>query len=124
MEKKMINIPIYRAKKIDSDEYVEGYLYSNISNNKYYIRELPINGTQELNTEIDKTTLAIHFPDMKDSQKNRIFASLSENGKGGDILKIGGRIETLFISEATIQTYMFIWHDLKNLEKKTIGIQE
>ena len=34
---------------------------------------------------IDQSTLAIHFPDMLDSQGNKIFVSLSENGKGGDI---------------------------------------
>ena len=33
---------------------------------------------------IDQSTLAIHFPDMIDSQENTIFASLSKDGKGGD----------------------------------------
>ena len=36
---------------------------------------------------IDETTLAIHFPDMLDSQGNKIFASLQEDGKGGDIMQ-------------------------------------
>ena len=34
--------------------------------------------------EIDPSTLAIHFPDMIDSEGTKIFASLSEDGKGGD----------------------------------------
>lgn len=37
--------------------------------------------------EIDPTTLAIHFPDMLDSNGNKIFASLQEDGKGGDIMQ-------------------------------------
>ena len=73
-------IPIYRAKKIDSDEYVEGFL----SNFKTaFIVELD---TQTPFT-IDPSTLAIHFPDMIDSDGTKIFASLSEDGKGGDIVE-------------------------------------
>lgn len=82
----MINVPIYRAKKIDSDEYVismtisEGtikrkrdLLFMEVAENKW--------------CQVDKSTLAIHFPDnMLDSQGNKIFASLSKYGKGGDIL--------------------------------------
>ena len=73
-------IPIYRAKKIGSDEYVVGqYLtykgYSTIFN------EYGLDGVN-----IDDTTLSIHFPDMIDSNGNKIFASLSEDGKGGDIV--------------------------------------
>ena len=36
---------------------------------------------------IDISTLAIHFPGMLDSQENKIFASLQEDGKGGDIMQ-------------------------------------
>ena len=89
------NIPIYRAKKIDSDEYVifnSFYEYEN----KYYAINKIINQTIDgwftnvmipLTYKIDPTTLAIHFPDILDSQGNKIFASLSEDGKGGDIMK-------------------------------------
>lgn len=73
---------------------------------------------------IDPTTLSIHFPDMLDSQGNKIFASLSEDGKGGDILDISGRTETIFINESIIQTYMFKWEDLKDFKKTILGIQE
>jgi len=95
----MVAIPQYRAKKIDSDESVEGFFlphekanviivnhnarqmwahrksktsYTNIDKLEYY--------------EIDPSTLAIHFPDMIDSEGTKIFASLSEDGKGGDIV--------------------------------------
>ena len=119
-----LNIPLYRAKKIDSDEYVEGDLFYEkyiiaksklntliadainhieydilknecINENckiehiqlKDMLNKLILNERFEHIYEIDPTTLAIHFPDMLDSQGNKIFASLSEDGKGGDIMK-------------------------------------
>ena len=73
-------IPIYRAKKIDSDEFVEGFLLS--SNGNEIIRD------SFMNIHIvSSSTIAINFPDMLDSQGNKIFASLSEDGKGGDRLQ-------------------------------------
>ena len=106
----MLNIPIYRAKKIDSDENVisssivkskawnkdKGYYY------KYYLLDdnteadrFPIYLPHAI--EIDPSTLSIHFPDMIASDSDRllpngekdlrIFASLSEDGKGGDIFQ-------------------------------------
>ncbi len=91
-------IPIYRAKKIDSDEYVEGYLTENIHSNKVsctfqimriWDTESEINPYYEDYSQIDPATLSIHFPDMLDSQGQKIFASLSESGKGGDIVDMG-----------------------------------
>ena len=117
-----MNMPTYRAKKIDSDEYIEGDLFArkfiitisilnkkilsaikhieedvlscNINENcknehielKDMLTKLIYNERLEHITEIDPTTLAIHFPDMLDSQGNKIFASLSASGKGGDIM--------------------------------------
>ncbi len=93
----MINIPIYRAKKIDSDEYVEGF-YQEIKPsyaNDGTVSGKLLSGWQFLiHTEsgieypykIDQSTIAIHFPDMLDSEENKIFASLSKCGKGGDTL--------------------------------------
>ena len=88
-----MNIPIYRAKKIDSDEYVEGY-YSPDKNYQEHIHTIfyfdigDFNVDRKTTTQIDPTTLAINFPDMLDSQGNKIFASLSASGKGGDIVSI------------------------------------
>lgn len=109
---KISNIPIYRAKKIDSDEWVIGYYQTETGTNvedknnmfrtlrhiiidldKHQLR-LDLFGDKKLHDdshireqyEIDPTTLAIHFPDILDSQGNKIFASLSEDGKGGDIV--------------------------------------
>jgi len=79
----MTQIPIYRAKKLNSDEWVEGYCYADD-----YTRNIVNYDVDEpFNTEIDQSTLSIHFSNMLDSNNNKIFASLSEDGKGGDILK-------------------------------------
>jgi len=83
--KTSINIPIYRAKKIDSDEYVEGcldFLITPIQKMKLY-QIATTDPTKEYIT-INPSTLAIHFLDMLDSEGNKIFASLSEDGRGGD----------------------------------------
>lgn len=80
----MINLPIFRAKKIDSDEYVMGWYSSPIIiEGKTYLSITNKDGEYR----IDPTTLSIHFPDMLDSQGNKIFASLQEDGKGGDIIE-------------------------------------
>ena len=102
------NIPIFRAKKLDSDEYAEGCLNVWEQNKKVYysIMEIGIYPSPFNNIHlIDQTTLAIHFldisttseidrttrsiniEDMLDSQGNKIFASLQEDGKGGDIMQ-------------------------------------
>lgn len=91
-----INIPIYRAKKIDSDEFIEGYyIYSEYENKHFIAQDLTKSTNHEFTGgyslahwfEIDTTTLSIHFPDMLDSEGNKIFASLQEDGKGGDVVK-------------------------------------
>ncbi|MCR8711310.1 hypothetical protein [Aliarcobacter butzleri] len=104
-------IPIYRAKKIDSGEYVEGYYF-----HQEWTGDYPSEDSEEREEkirhfitgftthdiwddeeghfkfmgidEIDPTTLAINFPDMLDNEGNKIFASLSEDGKGGDIYEV------------------------------------
>jgi len=77
-----VQIPIYRAKRIDSEEWVEGDLVHDcFESNKleYYISAIG-----KGSDEIDPKTLAIHFPDMLDKNGKKIFASLSEDGIGGD----------------------------------------
>ena len=85
----MSNLPIFRAKKIYSDEYVVGFyvdtvdfLTKTLKNTNGYITK---NGSFHI---VDISTLSIHFPDIIDSQGNKIFASLQEDGKGGDILAL------------------------------------
>ena len=84
-----MNLPIYRAKKIDSEEYIEGYSINGRFIFKEWIDDVwtsygETKSNKALVYEIDPTTLAIHFKDMLDSEGNKIFASLSDNGKGGD----------------------------------------
>lgn len=91
-----LNIPVYRAKKIDSDEYITGFLvplnigFHRTSRRYQIVPSLNVMDTFTNRTEfeseykIDLSTLSINFPDMLDSENNPIFASLSEDGKGGD----------------------------------------
>ncbi len=83
----MVAIPYYRAKSNERKNiYVEGLL---------------IGIDEELNLCTIRTkddyiggevcylhTLSIKFPDMIDSQGKKIFASLQEDGRGGDIIKL------------------------------------
>ena len=134
------NIPIYRAKKIDSDEYVIGYCEYipndgrsiNIINSGCWISWIKLDNKgfrDRFEVEVDLTTLAIHFPDMIDSQGNKIFASLSENGKGGDVITYDEDIRII----AIYKNGTFIFKDSMNLaivpssrylRTKVIGIQE
>ena len=82
----MVAIPCFRAKSNErKNTYVEGLL---------------IGVDEELNLCTIRTkddyiggevcylhTLSINFPDMLDSQGNKIFASLQEDGRGGDIMQ-------------------------------------
>lgn len=85
--------PIYRAKKIDSNEWVEGLYYINgyISNhiepyiNKNNVLTLKHNDCYFLH-EVDPKTLSINFPTMIDKSSKKIFASFNEDGIGGDIV--------------------------------------
>ena len=81
----MVAIPLYRAKKIDSDKYIQGYLLGMWG--EYFISWGETNHVPN-KVQIDPTTLAIHFKDMVDSEGNKIFASLSKEGKGGDIVEL------------------------------------
>ena len=127
-----MNIPIYRAKKIGSDGYVIGYYSPAYDIHHYIITDLgvdtKVNVVYQMSTnihKIDPTTLAIHFPDMLDSQGNKIFASLSEDGKGGDIMQddeyigIAKYIDCQFVVE-----YENCIDNIDNGNFDAIGIQE
>ena len=101
-------IPIYRAKKIDSDEWVEGYVVISGENDiDYYI--CPFLGYQE---QIDPNTLAIHFPNMIDKNGKKIFASLNEDGVGGDKFMFDGKEYIYRFGEYGLETIVDIeWID-------------
>lgn len=79
-----MSIPIYRAKSNErKNTYVEGFLIGvdeDIGLCTIRTKDDYIGG--EI-CYLD--TLSIHFPDMIDSQGSKIFASLNEDGKGGDL---------------------------------------
>ena len=83
-----MNVLISRAFSETFDKYILGVPY--FSDGRYYMLVDDCNKNNNIGSgsyPIDKSTLAIHFPDMLDSQGNKIFASLQEDGKGGDIVK-------------------------------------
>ena len=73
---------LFRAKEKNSNNYVIGYEYYNHVEDEYYITHY-VSGS---NYKVDRTTRSINIEDMLDSQGNKIFASLQEDGKGGDII--------------------------------------
>ena len=125
----MINLPIYRAKKIDSDEYVMGWYSSPIIiEGKTYLSITNKDGEYR----IDTTTLSIHFSDMLDSQGNEIFASLQKNGRGGDVCSVNDYIDSGLEGVAIYQNYGFridrkgkaMGISLSSTDIKIIGIQQ
>lgn len=117
-------IPIYRAKKIDSDDWVEGSLYSPEDEFHFILQKRSgyVNNDNNLEildteySEIDPSTRAIHFPNMLDKNGKKIFASLSEDGVGGDIAKhtewVGkdqenNKLILIFTEEGLAIRYMF-----------------
>ena len=80
----MIQIPIYRAKRKDNCEYIQGYFNYGIGTEFGTIIKIPQIGV----VGIDPSTLAIHFPDMLDKNNNPIFASLSEDFLGSTFCSI------------------------------------
>lgn len=120
----MTQIPIFRAKILDSNEYVEGFYTYDECHKRHLILTNQMLGLSE--TRIDPTTIAINFPDMLCSQGNRIFASLSEDGKGGDILEVyeGNRLLTTYtVKWALCKTNTTSFDIGKRTAKKIIGIQ-
>jgi len=71
---------IYRAKKIDSDEWVKGKGVLD-----YFNGQKDVLIAEDGYSKIDKSTLSIHFTNsgMNDSDGTPIFASLSSDGNGG-----------------------------------------
>ena len=127
--------PIYRAQKLGSKEYVEGYLLPPTANGKTQIMtsvKIP-RGFFNSTHYVDPTTLAISFPDMTNIKGQRIFASLSEGGFGGDILrsKYSENEDVVYVykkGQFTLlyksNTHSFRWTHVFNSDYNTIGIFE
>jgi len=132
----MTQIPIFRAKLKNESEYVFGVPRQD-SKGKY---EMIYNTNQDgvygvAQRDIDPSTLSINFPDMLDSQGNKIFASLSEDGQGGDICEN----ESDDMRFVCVYKYMKMWayeigsygnqhqldwRNIKQRKCKIIGIQK
>ena len=80
---------------------------------------------QDFIYEVEKDTRALNFEGMLDSQGNKIFASLSEDGKGGDIMKddeyygIAKYADNRFVVE-----YENVEECLCEVNFEVVGIQE
>lgn len=91
MTEATFNIPIYRAKRIDTEEYIKGFLYSPTPSTFYILTQR--SGSIGLNNEIiieeneyfeiDPSTLAIS---TKREDKKEVFEAINENGIGGDMV--------------------------------------
>lgn len=121
MKKIEIEIPIYRAKKIDSDDNIKSQSYiKKLIGGNYHHYLVKYYSPDYEDVEIDTSTLAIHFHGILDRQGNKIFASLSKDGKGGDILDDG-----IFKKVCKYQIIKCVHGFGINLSNKTIiGIQE
>jgi len=74
---------------------------------------------QDFIYEVDKDTRSINFEDMIDSENNPIFASLSEDEKGGDIIEGDFSTEDFAF---TMKKYVLYKYNFKVC--KVIGIQK
>ena len=152
------NIPIFRAKTIKQDynEWEECQQLKKIAGIWYAIgfydckREVKTylgdwetthlilirksTATSEVNTSevIDISTLSIHFSDIIDSQGNKIFASLQEDGKGGDICQTIDYLNGTLNGVAIYDNFSFRIHRIgkamgisfTSKDIKIIGIQQ
>ena len=129
----MINLPIYRAFSETFDKYILGVPY--FSDGRYYMLVDDCNKNNNIGSgsyPIDKSTLSIHFLDMLDSQGNKIFASLQEDGKGGDVCSVNDYIDSGLKGVAIYQNYGFridrkgkaMGISLSSTDIKIVGIQQ
>ena len=137
-----LNIPIFRAKKIDTDDYVEGIGIEDNTLIEYIFQRSSYSSENIAETsEIDLSTLSIHFPNIlaedsdvynSNGEKDlRLFASLEEFGKGGDIVT-DGEYDFVVIFNGRSFNLMFVkdntfikfngWDNLIKFTKK--GIQK
>jgi len=118
----MIQIPIYRAKKIASDEWVEGYLMPDLIKDDDFLVFSKEIGTYKIDTK----TLAIHFPWWVED----MFASFSKEGIGASIMqeeedkwlwKIDGGGEVTYVA---LSGFDYMDDEISLEEGKVIGIHK
>ncbi len=84
-------IPVYRAKKIGDNEWIEGKALITDNKKLYIVEYVDVRRrdhafviSKNARVEIDPKTLAIHFENMISVTGEKIFASLNKDGTGGD----------------------------------------
>jgi len=139
---------LFRAEWISTSYPSEENECFKFINNKWYVigKENTINdyelGKIKLCSIVNKfgvfigkyDTRSINFEDMLDSQENKIFASLSKEGKGGDLIVLEAFRENLqkgyciykngkfsFVDDGDVS---FSISDSKKLEAIIIGIKQ
>lgn len=92
---------LFRAE-VDLESFMAGgYIGSllDVNGKRYAVGALTYNGSiEDLHGTypVKKDTLSINLEDMVDSEGNKIFASLSIDGKGGDVCEFSHHKETAF----------------------------
>ena len=112
---------LFRVKEKNSNNYVIGYEYYNHVEDEYYITHY-VSGS---NYKVDRTTRSINIEDMLDNENNRIFASLSKSGKGGDLIELLEVLCLMAKGRASYRDNIGRTHWWQHYAKaKVIGIQE
>ncbi len=113
-----MNLPLYRAKEIDSNDYIVGYIIE--AEGGFWIDGEYDDG-HIFHREIDTKTLSINFENMIDKNGKKIFASLSKDGVGGDIYRNGNITAIACVSHGNAISPPF-YFDMSTLE--VIGIHK
>lgn len=108
----LISVPLYKARKIDSDEYIIGFLVKHQCKNCVNTYFIYLENSVDEVYEIDISTLSIHFPTMVDSKGTKLFASLNKNGIGGDKVSHEEEFQTFvlefdFVSGVSMYEYLY-----------------
>ena len=79
MKKIEIEIPIYRAKKIDSDDNIKSQSYiKKLIGGNYHHYLVKYYSPDYEDVEIDPSTLAIHFHDTSSTQSEKVWYNMEE----------------------------------------------
>ena len=108
-----------RAKHLYSDEYFTSESVIIEYGNMFLL-------IGDVRVECDISTRSIHLSDMLDSEGTKIFASLSEDGKGGSIIEFALHIGVVRYKKGTIVSGVLDLITVLSVSKecKVIGIQE
>ena len=102
----LLELPLWRGKDMETNEWVIGYLtplfpgdgedveytiYPRLENDEGFDSDnysmMNIVGLEQGHS-VDRKTLGLHLPNMVDKNKGRVFASYGVHGNGGDKVKV------------------------------------